>query len=81
MTPVEKDKQRRLAIMGAARLKFRDNRIALTELGNLVELKALTGRWHRAYNPLDSNHVIATEESKVYWRGANLTEAEQAVRS
>ncbi len=81
MTPTEKDKQRRFVVMGAARLKFRDNRIALTELNGLVELKALTGRWRRAYNPLDSNHAIATEESKLYWQGASLTEAEQAVRS
>lgn len=80
MTPAEKDKQRRLAIMGAARLKFRDNRIALTELRGVFELKPLTGRWLRAYNPLDANHVIATEASKPYWQGASLTEAEQAVR-
>ncbi len=79
MTPTEKDRARRLAIMGAARLKFRDQRIALTEVQGIFRLQALTGRWTK-FESDDGKTIVATEQSKPYWSGASLTEAEQAVR-
>jgi len=73
----EKTRKRRLEVVRAARLKWKDRRIALEELHGVWTLKGLTGIWS-----LDTtvDPPFAREASVVYWQGRSLEEAEQAVR-
>lgn len=77
MSAEEKLRERKLKVMKAARVKWKDRRIAFEHLNGVWTLKALTGVWH-----LDTTVTpnFARENSVVYWTGRSLEEAEQVVR-
>ena len=67
----------RLAVVMAARRKWNDRFIALTELNGVFQLKSLTGKWE-----LDTsvNPPFARDKSIVYWTGSSFEEAKKAVK-
>lgn len=86
MTPAEKDKQRRLAIVMAARVKWKDQRIALVELHGQFTLRALTGVYDKEVRG-DGSFVFRERHhdvggiNRLYWTGLGLDEAEKMVKS
>lgn len=71
-----KDRERRLAVVMAARLKWKVRGVALEELRGVFTLKGLTGKW-----TLDASvsPPFAREASIIYWTGSSLEDAEKEV--
>jgi hypothetical protein len=70
------DRERRLAVVMAARKKYGVGGMALEELRGVFTLKRLTGKW-----TLDTTVTppFAREKSDIYWTGSSLEEAEKEV--